>query len=324
MLKQDLITVVIPIYNVEKYLKKCIESIIGQTYKDLEIILVDDGSPDNSGKICDEYANIDKRINVIHKENGGLSDARNYGIMNAHGKYIVFIDSDDYVENQYIELLYKAIILNNTKISQCGIKKINEKNDIIGYFNYGENQIKKSKELIIDLYGGKWENIVVWNKMYLRELFNNIKFPKGKIHEDEFVTYKLLFLSNEISVINKCLYNYMQSNESITGRKFYLNRLDILDALEERLIFFEKSKEEELYKETLENYLNTIKMCYFEVRKNINKSKKIQKYLKNIYVKNSKMFLKKYRVNLLKKMKMRLFGIFPTIYYLKFILDYKL
>ena len=125
----ELISIVIPIYNVEKYIEKCLDSVIKQTYKNIEIILVDDGSPDNCGKICDSYANNDKRIQVIHKENGGLSDARNVGIERANGKYITFVDSDDYIELDYIEYLYTLIKKYNTKISFCKVNVVFNENN---------------------------------------------------------------------------------------------------------------------------------------------------------------------------------------------------
>ena len=157
MEKEDLISIVIPVYKVEKYLEKCVESVINQTYKNLEILLVNDGSPDNCPKICDEYAQKDNRIKVIHKENGGLSDARNAGIDVAAGKYIAFVDSDDYVSNDYIEYMYNLIKEYNTQMATCETEVINaEKNKVI-----------KPREFE--------ENIEVFSK---RDLFYNILFAK--------------------------------------------------------------------------------------------------------------------------------------------------
>ena len=147
-MENQLISIIVPIYNVEKYLKQCIESIISQTYRNIEIILVDDGSPDNCGKICDEYSQKDKRIIVLHKENGGLSDARNKGIDIAKGDYLTFVDSDDFVNIDYIEKLYNSIKFNNTKLAQCGISKVDENNEIIEKLNYEKNQIKTSHEIL--------------------------------------------------------------------------------------------------------------------------------------------------------------------------------
>ncbi len=147
---EDLITVIVPVFKVEKYLEKCVKSICCQTYKNLEIILVDDGSPDNCGKMCDKYAKSDKRIKVIHKENGGLSDARNAGIKMATGKYIAFVDSDDYVSNDYIEYMYKILKKENTKISICELQIV-WKNTTIE--NNKENKVQKltSKQALENL-----------------------------------------------------------------------------------------------------------------------------------------------------------------------------
>lgn len=178
---QELISVIIPIYNVEKYLKKCIDSIINQTYKNLEIILVDDGSPDNCGKICDEYAKKDQRIRVIHKKNGGLSDARNAGIDIAKGKYIAFVDSDDYVEKEYIEIMYKELKKNNVKIVQCGINKISDNEEIIDNYGYLKDELINSQRIMEEKYT-KYpiSNVVAWNKLYDIDLFKNIRYPVRK------------------------------------------------------------------------------------------------------------------------------------------------
>ena len=249
---EELVSIVIPIYNVEQYLEECIKSVIMQTYTTLQIILVDDGSTDNSGEIADNFVKEDKRIQVIHKKNGGLSDARNYGIELATGKYITFIDSDDYVENTYIEKLYNAIKKNNTKVSQCNISKVNNQNEVIEEIGYNVNEVKNTKKMLKEIYSQHWiENTVVWNKMYLTELFKDIRYPIGKIHEDEFITYKILYNVKEIALVNEHLYNYRENVNSITRRKFTLSKLDILEAFEERLEFFKKNNEQQLHELTL-------------------------------------------------------------------------
>lgn len=318
-MEDDLISIIVPIYNVEKYIKKCIGSLIDQTYKKIEILLIDDGSPDKCGIICDEFAEKDDRIKVIHQTNGGLSDARNTGLNESKGKYIVFVDSDDYVEKKYVELLYKTIIKNNVQISQCGINKFFNDTNAKERIGYEQNLSINSKQMMLDLYDGKWENIVVWNKMYSKKLFENIRFPKGKIHEDEFTTYKLLFLSNEIAIISDCLYNYRQTNESIMGKKYNIKRLDVIDAMQERLEFYKEKKDDELYKITYLCYLNNIKRAYFRVKENIKDSNEIQENLKKIYKEKSIKFLKEYNVNFDKKIKICLFYKIPNIAYIEFL-----
>ena len=226
-MNEELITIIIPIYKVEKYLKRCINSIINQTYKNLEIILVDDGSPDNCGKICDEYEKKDKRIKVIHKENGGLSDARNIGINKARGNLISFVDSDDYIENDCIEILYRNMKNNDCDISICSYQSF-----------YDEIKLKHEKEKIIILNNEEaLENLLyqkntttsAWAKLYKADLFKNIRYPKGKICEDLDTTYKLFEKSKKIVISSLEKYYYFQREDSIINSKFSKKRMDAID-----------------------------------------------------------------------------------------------
>lgn len=313
----ELISVIVPIYNVEKYLEKCVKSIQEQTYKNIEIILVDDGSPDNCGELCEKYARKDPRIKVIHKENGGLSDARNKGIDNATGKYIVFVDSDDYIEINYIELLYKAIIENKAEISQCGINKVGCNEKIIERIKYQNNQLKTGNGMIQDFYTKHLiENVVVWNKMYKKELYDKIKFPFGKIHEDEFTTYKIFYQVEKVAVISECLYNYRQTNSSITGKKYNLKRLNLLEALEERMEFFKKNNEKELYDLTIKYYLEQLRVCYIKLRLYVENSKKEQKEIHKKYQKRDLELLHSKDILLGVKIKSILFYLCPNVFYI--------
>ena len=316
-MNNDLISIVVPIYNVERYLNECVESLLNQTYQNIEIILVDDGSSDNCGKMCDDYANKDERIKVIHKENGGLSDARNYGIDVATGKYIVFVDSDDYVDAKYIEELYNAIQINNTKVSQCNLLKVNDNGEVLKEVGYLDNQIKNAKDMIKDLYDGHaMDNIVVWNKMYAIELFDNLRYPVGKIHEDEYTTYKILYDTNEIAVINECLYNYRQNENSITGQMFNIKRLDKLEAWEERIIFFEEKEEKELYEIALLQYFFWLRKYYINTKKYIKESENIQIDLIKKYRKTYKKVWELKKVSYIKKIKWLFLYFFPNLYYI--------
>lgn len=229
---EELISVIVPIYRVEQYLRKCIDSILNQTYNNIEIILVDDGSPDNCGKICDEYAKRDSRIRVIHKENGGLSDARNTGIDACKGNYITFVDSDDYIENDYVETLYYLLKKYNTEIAICDCriikdnKKKKEKNNKISeYCITSKDSI--SKMLYSDFYF-----ITANAKIYNKELFKDIKFPKGKVFEDVGTTYKLILKCKNIACSNKKIYNYLIRKGSITTEEFKNKQLDLISITE--------------------------------------------------------------------------------------------
>lgn len=216
--KMPLISVLIPVYNVDQYLERCIKSVITQTYRNIEIILVDDGSTDNSGIICDAYAEIDNRIRVIHKKNGGLSDARNIGLENAKGKYISFIDSDDYVHSLFIEIMLKNMLDYHTDIIICGYKKGTL--DIFPKERIKQNECKiyDSKEMLKQWHSNyKHIETVAWNKLYLRELFINedIRYPKGVNNEDVQTTHLLVAASKKIGIIDTQLYYYFQRAGSI-------------------------------------------------------------------------------------------------------------
>lgn len=315
-MRELLITVIVPIYNVEKYINKCIESIKKQTYKNLEIILVDDGSTDRCGEICDNYSKKDNRIIVIHKENGGLSDARNTGVDWAKGEYITFVDSDDYLDKNYIEKLYRAIKKDNTEISQCGIIKFNEELKETQYIGYSENNIITTKQSIIDMSKEHWvENVVVWNKMYSKELIKDIKFAKGMLHEDEFFTYKALYNSDKISIIKDYLYYYRQNSQSIMGKKYDLKRLDILEAFNERIDFFKSRREEELYNYSLLRFLDVIKLCYCNVKQYYNSEVELLKKLRVKYKEIYKEIIKIKNISVKSKMKKYFFYRMPNLYY---------
>lgn len=212
----QLISIIVPCYKVDMYLDECISSIVNQTYKNLEIILVNDGSPDRCPIICEEWSKKDSRIKVIHKKNGGLSSARNAGLDIARGEYVSFIDSDDFIDDTFIEFLYMNLIENKVDISCCGYYH---------YFNKNLKEIRHFKN--IQLLMDSCEAIKImntigyfgvgsWNKLYKRELFNNIRFPIGKLSEDWFILYKLIHKSNKIHYDSQPKYYYRQRAGSIT------------------------------------------------------------------------------------------------------------
>jgi glycosyltransferase involved in cell wall biosynthesis len=247
----ELISIIIPVYKVEDYIRRCVDSILKQTYVNLEIILVDDGSPDRCGQICDEYAARDSRIVSIHKKNGGLSDARNAGLEICKGEYITFLDSDDWVEAEYIEKLYGMLKENNADISVCNFIKTS-KEDVeadastaeIKVFTNVEalNQIENNAD--IQLYV---QMVVAWGKLYKRSLFDGITYPVGKLHEDEFTTYKLLYRANRVVLTSARLLYYWQREDSIMGAGFNVRgNLDATEALKERAEFYQKAGLDEL------------------------------------------------------------------------------
>lgn len=230
---KPLISIVIPIYNVEKYLTRCIDSVINQTYSHLDIILVNDGSKDNSGNMCDEYKNKDFRIRVIHKKNGGLSDARNEGIDIALGQYITFIDSDDFVATDYVEFLYKIIMENDADISGCYHRKFFDEQKIKLDESKTKNYLFNGEEAIIDLCYQKLITNSAWGKLYKMKLFKDIRYPVGRLYEDLGTTYKLFLLSEKVvfSLVEK--YYYFQRNDSIMHYNFSIKNMDRIIMSEE-------------------------------------------------------------------------------------------
>ena len=235
-----MISVIVPVYNVEKYVGKCIESILKQTYTDFELILVNDGSTDHSYDICCEYKKKDSRIKIINKKNGGLSDARNVGIDASLGEYITFIDSDDFISRYMFEFLHNILIKNNADIAICSFLRVCENENPIDKIPSEMNiQLLNSEECYEAIYSSKCDEFTVaWGKLYRRKLFDAIRYPYGKLHEDEFVTYKLYSRSEKVVYVPIQGYYYLNREQSIMNTKFSTRSLDRLDAYQEREDFF--------------------------------------------------------------------------------------
>lgn len=234
------ISLVVPIYNVEKYLRKCLDSLLAQTFSDIEIILVNDGSSDNSLGICEEYLQKDTRITLINKKNGGLSDARNVGLKIAKGDYIGFVDSDDWVEPNMYEVLYKLSIKENADISTCLLRVHSKDKKHVQYSPY-VFKVFDSKNAIHSLYKGELSGFAAYNKLYRRSLFENIQFPIGRVYEDAAIMYILYNTANKIAFTNKPLYNYLRREGSITNSGFSEKRFDIIHNYYETYSFMEKN-----------------------------------------------------------------------------------
>ena len=227
-----LVSVVIPVYNVEPYLHECVASVVEQTYTNIEIILVDDGSTDSSGTLCDEFALSDSRICVFHKKNGGLSDARNYGILRSHGSLISFIDSDDYVSSNYIMHLYQALVRGKTDIATTSICIFREgeppkehKRDTAKLHVYD------ACEALEDMLYMRHLEPNAFPKIYKKELFDTIQYPVGKLYEDIATTTKLIDKAGKIAYLDENDYYYRIRPNSIQTSSFNPKKLDLLDQL---------------------------------------------------------------------------------------------
>jgi len=272
----DLISIIIPVYNVEKYLVRCVDSVIAQTYENIEVILVNDGSTDESQAICEKYVVSDSRIKLINKENGGLSDARNAGITCAEGEYIAFIDSDDYVHQLFIENLYSRIKSDNSDICMCAFHFVNEgEEDYSAIKKMPDSYDYHAEGIAEGVYSSdtamkhisNTRLVVAWNKLYRRKLFNNIRFPVGRLHEDEFILHGLFAISDDVSIISDKLYFYLQRALSIIGQPYCVRRLDILDAYADRMDFYITNVNVELLKCTCLGYVRRYTEAYTQFQK---------------------------------------------------------
>lgn len=229
MSSTPLISIIVPVYNTEQYLSKCIESIQKQTLSNLEIIIVDDGSTDGSLAICRNYASYDNRLVVIHKENGGLSSARNAGLDCASAPYVGFVDSDDYIESTMYEHLYQAITKFQADIASCGVYDVFE--------NKTRVRSKEDTCFVIPAVQAcemaleeKKDSTIVPNKLFKKELFSTLRFPEGKIMEDDFIFTRLLLQAEQVAILTKPYYYYIHRPNSITTSKFCLKDLDPIEA----------------------------------------------------------------------------------------------
>ena len=238
---QPLVSVILAIYNVEDYLSACLDSVINQSYENIEIIAIDDGSTDNSNKIAEAYAAKDKRIKVYKKPNGGLSDARNYGYAKSSGDYVAFLDGDDYISKYYIETLVNAALKNNSDIATCDYKLTRTTNDYsLEKKPEAASQTYDKVEALKNLFYQREVTNCTWCKLYKRELFEGISFPKGKKYEDLATTYKVFAKANSVTVCKAKLLYYMQRETSIMGQAFKPERLDGLTFAEEAVDFTKK------------------------------------------------------------------------------------
>lgn len=250
------ISVIVPVYKVEQFLQRCVDSILCQSFQDFELILVDDGSPDNCGAICDAYAAQDSRVYVIHQKNGGLSAARNTGIdyVMSHRKshWLAFVDSDDWVHPDYLKVLYATAEQTLCKISACG------------FYNTSGQPLPEDQDWSVmalsadDYYCGNFHDNATpaaCNKLYNRSLFVSLRFPIGKLHEDEFTTYLALYKAGKIGVTPALLYAYYQNPEGITHSEWSPRRMHALEAFEEQIRFAQKHGNERLLKKTVEQYI---------------------------------------------------------------------
>lgn len=290
----DLVSIIVPVYKVEKYLQRCVSSLLNQTYHKLEIILVDDGSPDNCGKICDNYAAQDNRIKVIHKENGGLSDARNAAIPLAQGVYISFVDSDDWVSEKYVEHLYEAIKKDNSDLAFSWFANVFEgqEQDISRHSIAEENNIENytplnSHDCLKKMLYQNGVECCAWGKLYKKEIISDLRYPVGKLYEDIPVTYECIKRAKKIAVTSNVDYFYLQRDTSIQYQSFDLRKLDGVKHCHEMMEAV-KNDFRDLGSAAECRYLSTVCNIYFQINEGKYEREKqelwqeIKKYRKSV------------------------------------------
>ena len=260
-MKELFVSVIVPIYKVEEYLDECVQSILNQTYGNFELILVDDSSPDNCGKMCDIYAAENPKVKVIHKENGGLSSARNAGLEIAKGDYIVFIDSDDYIRECYLEDMVKLAVQYDADLVACHFTKAEA---FENWEDTNKQLIYHGEEIINNRFTDDVIMTVAWNKLYHRKFFFDygLRYPYGKIHEDNFLTPQILYRATCMVITGKSLYFYRVREDSIVTGSFSEKRLDKLEAAEYYLNFYREINKPMLYCKELDSYLRSLMFFY--------------------------------------------------------------
>lgn len=318
-----LISVIVPVYKVEKYLEKCIESIVNQSYSNLEIILVDDGSPDFCGKICDIYAERDSRIKVIHKKNGGLSTARNAALDIMQGDYVGFVDSDDYIDLKMYEYLFNHIIEYKADISICEFRKIYESNGEIQADNLETIQCLNNSQAMELLIGDEIIGSQPCNKLFKAELFENIRFPEGRVYEDIAIMHRVFSKANRVVCSSKMMYNYFIRENSTSysqspqwGYSLYKAFADRYAYIKNYFPSLEKVAESKLIGIALGMYIHLQK---FPSNKDIiNWEKEISNQLK----KHRKRILNIQEMSIARRIDGYILSIFPSVIKLKYKIFY--
>ena len=320
-MSSDLISIIIPIYNVAQFLDRCVQSVRNQTYKNLEIILVDDGSPDNCPQMCDSYAAEDSRIRVVHKPNGGLSSARNAGIDVCSGQWLMFVDSDDFIAPDMAEKLLSAAKAGNAKVAYCTLFAFTEDDD--GYNEYrlwdapadgvtsGAEILQKSVQQRQGLLSG--HHVIACNKIYHRTIFGSLRYPVGQLHEDEAIAHRVISQCENIICINLPLYCYRQRKTSIIGSgDSPLRHLSIALAYGDRALFYQELDLPKSSEILFKTYWGTLFAHYRSIKRDLSCRpliKKLRLQMRNV----QKLYCTKPEISSIRKLAVKLFCLFPAV-----------
>lgn len=312
------ISIIVPIYNVEQYLSKCIDSILNQTFKDFELILINDGSIDKCGEICDNYSLIDNRITVVHQANSGVSSARNVGIDYARGDYIAFVDPDDYIHEKMYENLYNAATENNVDIVICNFSLVNEQTGDLMDSKPTTKGLSERKisglECLGEFYNCDDYYILPWNKLYKKTLFNKIRFPQGLIYEDEYIAHKVFFIAKNVMCLSECYYYYLQRKASILGGSSNIKKADKLLAKLDRIKFYKKLALRDLRYKANKDFIDLYFWSYVCIQEEFGYNHEKLKEMRKIYRQNFGLFIKGPYISFNHKLILVLFYISPRIY----------
>lgn len=310
-----LISIIIPFYNAEKYIGKCLESVVGQTYRNLQIILINDGSTDTSLKICKEFAQKDDRIEIYCQKNKGVSMARNLGLSKATGEYVAWIDADDYVSSKFVELLYKIAEENNAEIVQCKHKRVYA--DDINFSDDASLCYVESNKVLHEYLQDKYDNISIylWDKLVKRKLYSDVIFPNRTNSEERTVIYLLLLKCKKYIYTNAILYAYRMSEYSLTRGKIGVNYVQSgIDAECERLAYFKELNNKHLLESARIGFCKVMVMSYCRWRKYIGNDTEQLKKIYTLFIEELKT-LDKSKLNTKNRYAFCVFKKFPSLYY---------
>lgn len=321
MNEEILISVIVPVYNVADFLEECVDSILGQTYPHLEVLLIDDGSPDTAPHMCDAYAMGDNRVRVIHKENGGLSDARNVGIEHASGDWLLFVDGDDYIEPDMVETLLSAALDNNVSIAMCGACTFRI-SDAGRINNYAYISTKSCVADGIEILKGvnsdgnlPVEFVVAWNKLYHRRIFDSLRYPVGRIREDEAVVHRILGMSQQIACVDSALYNYRQREGSIVTEKSMRQMTDIMEAYADRALYYDVNGFSDYSHPVFEAFFGELLYFYGTIKADVRARNRIPGLLKWAR-KLLPFYLRHKEISIIKRAAVLFFTCIPDVYWL--------
>jgi len=312
------ISIIVPVYNIEHLLPKCVNSILAQSFTKFELILVDDGSTDRSAEICDRYANLDNRVKVIHKKNGGTASSRNAGLAAAQGKYIGFVDNDDYINKYMFETLYNYAINHSSDIVVCDYRPVEEEEFIDTEKLEQNNKVQSfnNKEALDQIYTAipTPTFIYPWNKLFKKEMFDDIRYEEGNLYDDETVAHKILFKSKKVTYVKTALYYYVQRKGSMVNSPFHIKKLGRVYALKEREVFFRTKKETELHQKALKHYMDTFFWYFYMAKTNLKDVDNELRALKRTFDKSLIHLIRMKGISWKQKLICVVFSINPSLY----------